>query len=1617
MPRKPGLARERRENGGSKMRQGFTSQESSFMGDPFSFPLSFEVANWRKLFQDFLTEKQRLQFAVTKYEHVQDSVEKIQQKYGEKKELLNMYRIQSFLEAMNEYGKVVEVFLNCTPFVAYIWGPVKFVLQVASSWSDSLDIILSAYEEIGERAPSFLRYRLVFENNPAMRDMLEKWYCDVLQFHFHALQFLTRPRWNQLFKSSWKVFNSKFKRILDSLQRHKDLIESEKTTLAVYEIQTLRDDEAARFNESRLNDILDKINAPNCYLDQETVLGHRDNQESGKWVLIDKKFKEWRDALPGSNPLLYIHGIPGAGKTTLTSTIVDILCATLKSPVLFFYCNHRLGGRDSFVAILQGLLAQLFSTDRALAMEFSEKYCSYDRRRFETTSVLREAVDVAFNSQHISYVVLDGLDECDISEAEKTIHWFTTYQQHTPVGTDGHIRLLCVGQRTDLLQRMLSKAQDISLDTQQRHHEDIERYIQEKMQSISYIFDLDASTQGRIITKVSSVANGMFLYAKVVMDNLACQDTLDDLMNELAPGVFPDALDTAYQRVVSTVVEKAHPKQRRTALHILGWVTCATRPLKWREIQATFFIDPETNPSKYEERRLRATCRKFCSSLVDVHLGTTREPAEATLALVHTTAQEYLIRTNTIDVVSQHVKLGLFCSKYLLSTPFSNTFEESQVRANALSGYYALQDYAVSSIFDHFLAASEKGDNGKPALPIALRSSLESLFAEYRKPSESKRMATMNRLDGLDQLAQYLPSDADKRYALFDLEQRTFMIRAMLEQVRSELPHQHGCTILELLYGPISFKCPRPWCLHFLSGLDTVGDRRRHILRHDNPFICPDDTCPLHEIGFDSELRLNRHIIQYHSSMQDTPQVVFPEPRARKKNTLYHAVERGDLELAEKHINDGADVNEATSTFLTPLCLAAQNDHLAICHLLVKHGAKTDKDAYVKKSPLQLAIKNRRVDIVRYLLHVDANMFQFGKSGTVSKAIDSCNLEVLNIVIKSAARKLGQQELGDALVAASGMGSVELVELLIDVLRLRSARDLSSAVNWLSTTLSTQFLLQTDSLVTLNSDGENHTIRQRAQTPLHVAVQKRHTTVLKILLDAGANPNPDYSKMDSRKLVYTWESPLSTAVRKGYTYIAQLLLMAQSGSGYPPSTLLKEAARNGNVDELRLIIDSGLINATFEDMTDDSPLRDAIERNHLAAAKLIYELNPSHGEALFSLALQRSETDVVNSLLHLDEPALHHVLHRAAFAGDTSALRHLTSRKYAVGSAIKDRASSSCRDSEVPDWYTICHPELGTVIGLDLLHTSPPGEVIHDIALSRDGKYLATNSYGCVSVYDLIMGQPLMVTETNHGHSFKNLCFINDDHLVGRSGTNKICVWNIPTATSSTSTPSHACFINTIACTLNGQYLVISDSDRSIQVWDISNVDQPAFSHTLSTDSTIYSSAASFDGRYLAASEPGGVLWLWDLTTDEVFPVFQRIPGSHARENGRLSFSSEAYVLSGSSDDGTINSWSILPGTVSGYPPKAVYKGTVQGQFRDACLSRLTPDLRWLLSCESTGHVFIQSTENGHVNAILKAHPTAPDTLVCSSSGSTFATMSGAGQVRVWKLTECQTPEAAESST
>jgi len=72
-------------------------------------------------FTSSLTEEQQNDFRFSTLQDLQAVINSIQKKQCSERRMQNLTRLRSFLEAMDQYGKVIEVFLNTSAFIAFIW--------------------------------------------------------------------------------------------------------------------------------------------------------------------------------------------------------------------------------------------------------------------------------------------------------------------------------------------------------------------------------------------------------------------------------------------------------------------------------------------------------------------------------------------------------------------------------------------------------------------------------------------------------------------------------------------------------------------------------------------------------------------------------------------------------------------------------------------------------------------------------------------------------------------------------------------------------------------------------------------------------------------------------------------------------------------------------------------------------------------------------------------------------------------------------------------------------------------------------------------------------------------------------------------------------------------------------------------------------------------------------------------------------------------------------------------------------------------------------------------------------------------------------------------------------
>jgi hypothetical protein len=132
----------------------------------------------------------------------------------------------------------------------------------------------------------------------------------------------------------------------------KRLCEDEETTYQ--EVKRVRREQ----EDCHYQAILDWI-TPIDYASQQSDFISRRQAGTGQWLLHSAEFHEWVEA---DKQILFCPGIPGAGKTILTSIIVDELTTRFyenKSVgIAYLYCNFRRKDDQE----VQDLLASLLKT-------------------------------------------------------------------------------------------------------------------------------------------------------------------------------------------------------------------------------------------------------------------------------------------------------------------------------------------------------------------------------------------------------------------------------------------------------------------------------------------------------------------------------------------------------------------------------------------------------------------------------------------------------------------------------------------------------------------------------------------------------------------------------------------------------------------------------------------------------------------------------------------------------------------------------------------------------------------------------------------------------------------------------------------------------------------------------------------------------------------------------------------------------------------------------------------------------------------------------------------------------------------------------------------------------
>jgi hypothetical protein len=72
-------------------------------------------------FVETLTDEQKNDFEFSTLEDFQTTIVAIQNRQSSARKMRNLARLRCFLEAMDQYGKVIDIFVNASTLVGFIW--------------------------------------------------------------------------------------------------------------------------------------------------------------------------------------------------------------------------------------------------------------------------------------------------------------------------------------------------------------------------------------------------------------------------------------------------------------------------------------------------------------------------------------------------------------------------------------------------------------------------------------------------------------------------------------------------------------------------------------------------------------------------------------------------------------------------------------------------------------------------------------------------------------------------------------------------------------------------------------------------------------------------------------------------------------------------------------------------------------------------------------------------------------------------------------------------------------------------------------------------------------------------------------------------------------------------------------------------------------------------------------------------------------------------------------------------------------------------------------------------------------------------------------------------------
>lgn len=237
------------------------------------------------------------------------------------------------------------------------------------------------------------------------------------------------------------------------------------------------------------------------------------------WILEKDAFVRFNTETELEESFLWVYAKPGAGKTVLSSFLIEHYKSNLTNAVagnvFYFFCKNADADKNTSTAIIRSLLYQLYSAARTreehdhLSQAIGDALDRSGQQRAVTFGTMWRLFSTHIDDASPITILIDALDECQDSEP--------LIDNLRSVAKTGSIKTIVMSRREAHLDRQLSNTLACEI-TSEDINADIAAFVDAKVSASSLLSN--ALVRDVVVTKLTKLHDGMFLWVYLMLEEL-----------------------------------------------------------------------------------------------------------------------------------------------------------------------------------------------------------------------------------------------------------------------------------------------------------------------------------------------------------------------------------------------------------------------------------------------------------------------------------------------------------------------------------------------------------------------------------------------------------------------------------------------------------------------------------------------------------------------------------------------------------------------------------------------------------------------------------------------------------------------------------------------------------------------------------------------------------------------------------------------------------------------------------------------------------------------------------------------------------------------------------------